>query len=204
MGAYKYLQELWRKKQSDTLRFLLRIRAWEYRRLPRVHRCPRSTRTDKAHALGYKRKQGYVIFRSRVRRGDRKRKARKGQIYGKPKHHGIIKQKSSRSLRCLAEQRVGKVAPNLRVLNSYWVNQDSVYKWYEVIAIDPFHNAIRNDPRVNWIALGTHKHRELRGLTSAGKKSRGLTVKGRGHSKLRPSKRANWKRRNTILLPRYR
>jgi hypothetical protein len=26
MGAYKYLEELWRKKQSDVLRFLLRVR----------------------------------------------------------------------------------------------------------------------------------------------------------------------------------
>lgn len=26
MGAYKYLEELWRKKQSDALRFLLRVR----------------------------------------------------------------------------------------------------------------------------------------------------------------------------------
>ena len=36
MGAYKYLEELWRKKQSDVLRFLLRVRAWEYRQLPKV------------------------------------------------------------------------------------------------------------------------------------------------------------------------
>jgi len=26
MGAYKYLEELWKKKQSDALRFLLRVR----------------------------------------------------------------------------------------------------------------------------------------------------------------------------------
>jgi large subunit ribosomal protein L15e len=26
MGAYKYLEEIWRKKQSDALRFLLRVR----------------------------------------------------------------------------------------------------------------------------------------------------------------------------------
>merc|ERR1712071_94380 len=30
MGAYKYMQELYRKKQSDVLRFLLRIRCWQY------------------------------------------------------------------------------------------------------------------------------------------------------------------------------
>ena len=31
MGAYKYLEELWKKKQSDVLKFILRIRTWEYR-----------------------------------------------------------------------------------------------------------------------------------------------------------------------------
>ena len=30
MSAYKYQQELWRKKQSDVMRFLLRVRAWEF------------------------------------------------------------------------------------------------------------------------------------------------------------------------------
>lgn len=57
MGAYKYLEELWRKKQSDVLRFVLRVRAWEYRQLPRVCKVSRPTRTDKAHRLGYKAKQ---------------------------------------------------------------------------------------------------------------------------------------------------
>lgn len=57
MGAYKYLEELWRKKQSDVLRFVLRVRAWEYRQLPRVSKVSHPTRTDKAHRLGYKAKQ---------------------------------------------------------------------------------------------------------------------------------------------------
>ena len=26
-----------------------------------------------------------------------------------------------------------------------------MHKWYEVVMVDPFHNAIRNDPRINWI-----------------------------------------------------
>lgn len=61
MGAYKYLEELWRKKQSDVLRFLLRVRAWEYRQLPKICRCNKPTRTDKAHQLGYKAKEGSVF-----------------------------------------------------------------------------------------------------------------------------------------------
>ena len=30
MGAYKYIQELWQKKQSDVIRILLRVRCWQY------------------------------------------------------------------------------------------------------------------------------------------------------------------------------
>ena len=44
MGAYKYLEELWRKKQSDVMRFLMRIRAWEYRQLPNIWSCNRPIR----------------------------------------------------------------------------------------------------------------------------------------------------------------
>ena len=56
-GAYKYLEELWKKKQSDVLKFMLRIRCWEYRQLAAVHRASRPTRPDKARRLGYKAKQ---------------------------------------------------------------------------------------------------------------------------------------------------
>merc|ERR1712216_394388 len=65
-------------------------------------------------------------------------------------------------------KKASRKATNMRVLNSYWICQDSTYKWYEIIMIDPFHNAIRNDPKINWICKGVHKHREMRGLTSAG------------------------------------
>jgi large subunit ribosomal protein L15e len=58
MGGYKYVQEVYRKKQSDVLRYLLRIRVWQYRQMTRVHRAPRPTRSDKARRLGYKAKQG--------------------------------------------------------------------------------------------------------------------------------------------------
>nr|ACU45020.1 60s ribosomal protein L15 [Pfiesteria piscicida] len=204
MGAYKYLQELWRRKQSDVLRFLLRIRCWELRHLPRVHRATRPTRPDKARRLGYKAKQGYVIYRSRVRRGGRKKRVAKGNTDGKPKHQGVNHLKFQRSKASVAEERVGRVCGNLRVLNSYWVNQDSTFKYYEVICVDPSHNAIRNDPRINWITKPVHKHRELRGLTSAGKKNRGLVGRGRRYQKNRPSRRAVWKKNNTLSLRRYR
>jgi len=203
-GAYKYLEELWKKKQSDVLRFLLRVRAWEYRQLPAVHRIPHPTRVDKARRLGYKAKQGILVYRVRVRRGNRKAPEPKGAACGKPKNVGINQLKPKRSLRTIAEGRVGKRCQNLRVLNSYWVAQDSTYKFYEVILVDPSHKAIRRDPEFNWICKPVMKHRELHGLTSAGKESRGLRNKGHHANKLRPSVRASWKRRNTLSLRRYR
>ena len=205
MGAYKYLEELWRKKQSDVMRFLLRVRAWEYRQSPNLYSCNRSTRPDKAHRLGYKNKQGYSIHRVAVRRGNRKRPNARGIVYGKPKHQGI-NLKFVRNLQSVAEERVGRSRSNLRVLNSYWVNQDATYKYYEVICVDPSHTKIRNDPRINWICNGVMAHRELRGLTSAGRKYRGLRRKRgqTGRKLIGGSKGASWRRRNTMKLKRYR
>ncbi|GJU40706.1 60S ribosomal protein L15 [Tanacetum coccineum] len=56
--------------------------------------------------------------------------------------------------------------------------RDSTYKYFDVILVNPFQAAIKNDPRVSWICNPVHKHRELRGLT-VGKKYRGLHGKGR-------------------------
>merc|ERR1712216_799111 len=103
-----------------------------------------------------------------------------------------------------AEERVGRACGGLRVLNSYWVAQDAMYKYFEVIMIDPHHKAVRRDARMNWICAPVMKHRELRGLTAAGRHGRGLVKKGHRASKIRPSKRAVWKRTNTLSLRRYR
>ncbi|XP_006822011.1 large ribosomal subunit protein eL15 isoform X2 [Saccoglossus kowalevskii] len=204
MGAYKYMQEVWKKKQSDAMRFLLRVRCWQYRQLTAIHRAPRPTRPDKARRLGYRAKQGYVIYRIRLRRGGRKRPVPKGATYGKPTNQGVNQLKWQRSLQSLAEERAGRRCGGLRVLNSYWVGQDSTYKFFEVIMVDPFHKAIRRNPDTQWICNPVHKHRELRGLTSAGKKNRGI---GKGHlhtQTIGGSRRAAWKRRNTQQMHRYR
>jgi hypothetical protein len=60
------------------------------------------------------------------------------------------------------------------------------------------------DARANWICNPVHKHRELRGLTSAGKSYRGLRTKGTGANKARPSRRASYKRRNAVTFRRFR
>ncbi|KAG6478931.1 hypothetical protein ZIOFF_062379 [Zingiber officinale] len=182
------------------MRFLQRVRCWEYRQLPSIVRVTRPTRPDKARRLGYKAKQGYVIYRVRVRRGGRKRPVPKGIVYGKPKNQGITQLKFQRNKRSVAEERAGRKLGGLRVLNSYWVNEDSTYKYFEVILVDAAHTVIRNDPRINSAGLPTRFDR----LTSAGKKHRGLRGKGHRHHKAKPSRRATWKRNQTLSLRRYR
>jgi len=205
MGAYKYMEEIWRHKQSDAMRFLLRVRAWEYRQRPNIYTCNGPTRTEKAHRLGYKAKQGFVIVRAGVRRGGRKRQNHRGMVFGKPKHQGINHLKFERNLQNVAEEKAGRRYSNLRVLNSYWVNQDATMKYYEVIMIDPAHTKVRNDPRINWIVNPVHKHREMRGLTSAGRKGRGLRKKGHRANGIKGgSWKAAWKNRNCQRLKRYR
>ena len=78
-------------------------------------------------------------------------------LQGKPTNQGINQLKYQRSLKSTAEERVGRRCANLRVLNSYWINQDSTYKYFEIILVDPQHKAIRRDPRVNWIVKPVHK-----------------------------------------------
>ncbi|GFP82483.1 60S ribosomal protein l15 [Phtheirospermum japonicum] len=176
------------------MRFLLRVRCWEYRQLPAVVRVTHPTRPDK----------GYVVYRVRVRRGGQKRPIPKGIVYGNPTNQGVTQLKFQRRKRSVAEERAGRILGGLRVLNSYWINEDSTYKYFEVILVDPAHTTVRNDTRINWICNPVHKHRELRGLTSAGKKCRGLRGRGHLHHKARPSRRATWKRNQTLSLRRYR
>merc|ERR1719229_1442500 len=140
--------------------------------------------------LGYKRVPGMCIYRCRIRRGGRRRPERKGVIWGKPANHGINQIKHRKNLHHIAEERVGRTCANMRVMNSYWVTEDGTAKWYEVVVIDPFHKRIREDPKVNWICQFQHKHREMRGLTSAGRKHRGLRRKGHKAKPVRPSRRA--------------
>ena len=91
--------------------------------------------------------------------------------------------------RWIAEQRVERKYKNLVVLNSYEIGKDGIHYFYEVICVDPERPEIKNDRTINWICKPENKKRTMRGLTSAGKKSRGLRNKS-PTIKTRPSVRA--------------
>lgn len=189
MGLYKHVREAW-KKPRESLRDLWKQRLVQWRQEPVTLRILRPTRIDRARSLGYKAKPGYIIIRQRVERGGRMRPKITG---GRRSKHARRRKVLSLSYQSVAEQRAVKNYKNCEVLNSYWVGEDGNYYWYEVILVDRAHPQILADTRINWIL--NQRGRVNRGLTSAGKKSRGLGGKGKGYEKMRPSKRANWKRR---------
>jgi large subunit ribosomal protein L15e len=186
--AYKYIAEAWAKHEKSYVGELMRQRLIEWRRQSAITRVEKPTRLDKARKLGYKAKQGFVLARVRVRRGGmRKQRPKAGR---RPKRMGVKKYKPSKNLRLIGEERVARKFPNLEVLNSYWVGEDGVSKWFEVIMVDPHHPAIQADKNISWIIQKQHRRRALRSLTSAGKKVRALRRRGRGAEKFRPSLKA--------------
>lgn len=188
MVMYKYLKELW-KKSTEELKKLMKERLIKWRKGPSVVRVDKPTRLDRARALGYKAKQGFVIVRVRVRKGGRRKpRPRAGR---RPKRMGVYGFAPAKSLKLIAEERAARKYPNLEVLNSYYIAENGKYKWYEVILVDPNHPAIKNDPEINWICQPSQRGRVFRGKTAAGRKMRGL-LKSRG---LKGTHKYKWKKK---------
>ncbi len=184
-SMYKYIEKAWEQPKEGFLKELQRKRMKRWRREDNFKRIKRPTRLDRARKLGYKAKQGFVLARAKVRRGNL-RKSRPTGGRG-PKRMGVKKITPKKNLQRIAEERTSRRYPNLRILNSYWVGEDGRHKYFEVIMVDPNHPSIENDPDINWICDKDEKGRVFRGKTSAGKKGRGLRSRGKGAEKTRPS-----------------
>ena len=187
--AYSWVAQIWKKPKQE-LGELYRQRLIQWRKEKTVTRIEKPTRIDRARALGYKAKQGFVVVRVKVKKGARKTPKLKGGR--RPKRRGRFFS-LEKSKQVVAEEKAARKYPNCEVLNSYEVARDGVYIWHEIILVDRSHPAIRSDQRISWITK--KRGRAYRGLTSAGKKSRGLRHKGKGAEHLRPSKQAYYKRK---------
>ncbi|HUS78307.1 MAG TPA: 50S ribosomal protein L15e [Patescibacteria group bacterium] len=147
---YRYMQQAWRSPKDNYLRDLMRERAISWRRQPVIVRIEKPTRIDRARRLGYKAKKGFVVVRVRIRRGGRRKPRPK--MGRRQKRMGVSKYTPAKSIKLIAEERVARKYPNLEVLNSYWVWEDGVSKWYEVILVDPNSPSIKTDKDVGWIS----------------------------------------------------
>ncbi len=187
MGLTKYLQILW-KQPKKNLGPLWQQRLISYRKQPSTVKLDSPTRLDRARSLGYKAKTGVIVVRQRVKRGGHKRQRKKGKR-SKRQSTKLILQKNYRQI---AEERTSKKFTNCEVLNSYWVAKDGQHVWYEVILVDRVSPQVQADKSLSWVKA--QRGRAFRGLTSAGRKSRGLRKKGKGAEKARPGRRANNRR----------
>ncbi len=201
-SSYRYMASSFRQTLGDEGAALRHERLLSWRRESTVTRVEHPLRLDRARAVGYRAKEGFIVVRVRVRRGGQNKRA---IIAGRrPKHKGIARMTLAKSLKRIAEERAQKHYPNLEVLNSYWIGEDGKEKFFEVILLDPAHPQIAHDPRLEWITGAMHKGRVYRGLTSTGKEGRGLRWKGKGAERMRPSRAQNRReerRTQTKVIP---
>jgi large subunit ribosomal protein L15e len=182
-GMYDYIQQAWKKPDVK----VLRERMTEWRKGESIVKVDKPLRLDRARAVGYKAKKGIIVVRVRIARGGRTRpRPMKGR-----KHGGNLSSRKilKMSYQWVAEQRAAMTYTNLEVLNSYEIGKDGENYFFEVIMIDPERAEIKSDSNLKWICNSAHRGRVFRGLTSAGKKSRGLSTKSH-EMKVRPSLRA--------------
>jgi large subunit ribosomal protein L15e len=197
-SMYHYIAETW-KNREEVLEEVIRTRLIEWRKEPSVVRIDKPTRLDRARAIGYEAKQGFIVVRVRVRKGGLNRP--RPDSGRRPKRMGVYGYAPAKSDRLIAEERANDKYPNLEVLGSYYVGEDGLYKYFEVILVDPHHPAIRADKDISWIVEPQHRGRVYRGKTAAGRKIRGLL----GNRGLRGTHKWKWrkKQKERILKKRH-
>ncbi|HLC31172.1 MAG TPA: 50S ribosomal protein L15e [Candidatus Nanoarchaeia archaeon] len=185
-SMYHYMGEAWKQPDKE----VMKTRLVQWRAGNSFTVVDKPLRIDKARALGYKAKKGFVVVRVRLLRGGRQRSR---HTHGRKSRKQHVRKILKMNYRWVAEQRAEKRFGNLVVLNSYPIGKDGKNNFFEVIMVDPHKPEIMNDKDINWICVPGNQKRAIRGLTSAAKKSRGMRSKS--HSmKVRPSLRS-WDRR---------
>ena len=183
-GFYHQIREAWKSPDLD----VLRKRMTDWRKTDSIVTVDKPLRLDRARALGYKAKKGFVVARVRIRRGGHKKPR---PVKGRRSKRMTTRKTLKMSYQWIAQQRAERKYTNLVVLNSYQIGKDGSNYFFEVIMIDPQMPEIKNDPAYAWITKGTNQKRSMRGITSAARKSRGLNASIGRSPKVRPRGRAN-------------
>lgn len=184
MGAYKYINKLFREHNRD----LIKDRLVGWRNSESIERVDNPLNIARARSLGYKTKKGFVIARARVLRGGKLRpQIRKGRRSKARRRKKVV----GKSYQWIAEERANKKFINCEVIGSYEIAKDGQYYYYEVILGD--RELLKEYPETRY--LNHTRGKVFRGLTSSGRRSRGLrSGKGSGYEKNRPSLRSHSRR----------
>lgn len=164
-SSYEHISDAWKKPKA-----MLRLKTLKWRSQDTIKKIENPTRLNRARALGYRAKQGFILVRVRIQKGGRHRpKPHKGR---KPSKSGRVRYTPKMPLQAIVERRAASKYPNLEVLNSYYVGEDGTDVFYEIILVDPAHPVIKSDKKISWI-IG-QRRRAFRGLTRAGRSGRSL------------------------------
>ena len=162
-SAYRFIKENFRKN--------LREKMIEWRKGNAIMKIEKPSDIGRARILGYKDKKGFVVVRVKLIRGGHKRPR---PNKGRKTRNLTIRKSLKMNYQWIAEQRAARKYRNLEVLNSYKVGKDGKHYFFEVILIDTDRPEIKSDKNLNWLCKPENQGRAFRGLTSAGRKSRGL------------------------------
>lgn len=179
---YKQLKQTMQseyKERSDE--YKSRIIKWNSE--PPIMRIDKPTNIARARELGYRAKEGIVIVRVHIHGGMRKRKHNAG---GRKPHASGRYFTQEKSLQVIAEERAARKFNNLEPLNSYFVGAAGSSRFFEIILLDRNHSAIKSDAHYSDVIA--QRGRAFRGMTSAGRRHRGIIKKRFGAHTMRPSK----------------
>ncbi len=179
MGLTQYLRQEWKKPDMK----VLRERMITWRAGGSIVRVEKPLRIDRARSLGYKAKKGVIVVRVKLNRGGHKRMRPKKGRRTKRMH---IRKDLKMNYKEIAETRAGRKFTNMEVLNSYNIGKDGVHYFFEVILVDRKAPEILSDKDLGPF-VKNQKHRVLRGLTSAGRKARGLLNSKKRAPKIYPN-----------------
>jgi len=129
MGMAKYVRASFAqsaKERSES--YTLRLRKW--RRQQVVTRMENPTNPLRARELGYKATKDYCVALVRIRRG---RHVRRQPDLGRKPGRNRKRVEPGRELKWYAINRAARKFTNLTPINAYWVGEDGVYKYFEVI-----------------------------------------------------------------------
>jgi large subunit ribosomal protein L15e len=180
MGLAKYLRNAWKKPDMK----LLRERMIEWRAGGAIVRVEKPLRLDRARSLGYKAKKGVVVVRVKLLRGGHKRTR---PYKGRRTKRLHIRKNLQMNYREIAESRAARAYPNMEVLNSYQIGKEGMHYFFEVILLDRNAPEILSDKQLAPVVMAPRR-RSLRGLTSAGRKARGLRHPARDIPIVNPDK----------------
>ncbi len=129
MSLYNYVRKAF-VQSFKTRNEALKKRIEHWRKTPSVVRVLKPLNPLRARALGYKATQDYIVVRSRIAKG--KRRKRRPDLGRKPGKNRKT-EPPGLPLQELAQRRAAKHFLNLTPINSYFVGEDGQYKFYEVI-----------------------------------------------------------------------